>query len=131
MTTSLFHWLRILALYCSMHVLCTRSIFLQHSKQDVWLLILYHVEMKNCIYTSSQCKTLEVTMCGLLSDRSDVITVWGSFWTSSYCTLEKNNTTKRCLRGVRLLNTGSCSTFIYGNTGSFSLLYMNNLREIS
>lgn len=33
--------------------------------------------MKNCIYTSSQCKTLEVTMCGLLSDRSDVITVWG------------------------------------------------------
>lgn len=60
-----------------MHVLCTRSIFLQHSKQDVWLLILYHVEMKNCIYTSSQCKTLAVTMCGLLSDRFDVITVCG------------------------------------------------------
>lgn len=60
-----------------MHVLCTRSIFLQHSRQDVWLLILYHVEMKNCLYTSSHCKTLEVTMCGLLSDRSDVITVWG------------------------------------------------------
>lgn len=60
-----------------MHVLCTRSIFLQHSKQDFWLLTLYHVEMKNCIYTSSQCKTLEVTMCGLLSDRSDVITVCG------------------------------------------------------
>lgn len=33
--------------------------------------------MKNCIYTSSQCKTLAVTLCGLLSDRSDVITVWG------------------------------------------------------
>lgn len=33
--------------------------------------------MKNCLYTSSQCKTLAVTMCGLLSDRSDVITVCG------------------------------------------------------
>lgn len=33
--------------------------------------------MKNCIYTSSQCKTLAVTMCGLLSDRFDVITVCG------------------------------------------------------
>lgn len=118
-----------------MHVLCTRSIFLQHSKQDVWLLILYHVEMKNCIYTSSQCKTLEVTMCGLLSDRSDVMTVCGLLRNRSerQATVhwEKNNTRKCCLRGVRLLNTGSCSTFIYGNIGSFSSLYMNNLREIS
>lgn len=117
-----------------MHVLCTRSIFLQHSKQDVWLLILCHVEMKNCIYTSSQCKTLEVTMCGLLSDRSDVITVWGLLRNRSerQATVHwKKNPRKRCLRGVRLLNTGSCSTFIYENIGFFSSLYMNNLREIS
>lgn len=89
--------------------------------------------MKNCIYTSSQCKTLEVTMCGLLSDRSDVITVWGLLRNRSerQATVhwKKNNTRKRC--GVRLLNTGSCSTFINGNIGFFSSLYMNNLREIS
>lgn len=91
--------------------------------------------MKNCIYTSSQCKTLAVTMCGLLSDRSDVITVWGLLRNRSerQATVhwKKKTTRKRCLRGVRLLNTGSCSTFIYGNIGSFSSLYMNNLREIS
>lgn len=82
--------------------------------------------MKNCIYTSSQCKTLAVTMCGLLSDRSDVITVCGLLRNRSerQATVhwKKNNTRKRCLRG---------STFIYGNIGFFSSLYMNNLREIS
>lgn len=74
-------------------------------------------------------------MCGLLSDRSDVMTVCGLkeivLNVKLLYTGEKNNTRKRCLRGVRLLNTGSCSTFIYGNIGSFSSLYMNNLREIS
>lgn len=74
-------------------------------------------------------------MCGLLSDRSDVMTVWGLLRNRSerQATVhwEKNNTRKRCLRGVRLLNTGSCSTFIYENIGFFSSLYMNNLREIS
>lgn len=74
-------------------------------------------------------------MCGLLSDRSDVITVWGLLRNRSerQATVhwEKNNTRKCCLRGVRLLNTGSCSTFIYENIGFFSSLYMNNLREIS
>lgn len=48
--------------------------------------------MKNCLYTSSQCKTLAVTMCGLLSDRSDVITV---------CWLLRNRS-----RNVKLLYTG-------------------------
>lgn len=75
-------------------------------------------------------------MCGLLSDRSDVITVCGLLRNRSrnvklLYTGKKNNTRKRCLRGVRLLNTGSCSTFIYENIGFFSSLYMNNLREIS
>lgn len=74
-------------------------------------------------------------MCGLLCDRSDVITVCGLLRNRSerQATVhwEKNNTRKCCLRGVRLLNTGSCSTFIYENIGFFSSLYMNNLREIS
>lgn len=74
-------------------------------------------------------------MCGLLSDRSDVMTVGGLLRNRSerQATVhwEKNNTRKCCLRGVRLLNTGSCSTFIYENIGFFSSLYMNNLREIS
>lgn len=73
-------------------------------------------------------------MCGLLSDRSDVITVCWLLRNRSerQATVHwKKKPRKRCLRGVRLLNTGSCSTFIYGNIGSFSSLYMNNLREIS
>lgn len=74
-------------------------------------------------------------MCGLLSDRSDVMTVCGLLRNRSerQATVhwEKNPPRKRCLRGVRLLNTGSCSTFIYENIGFFSSLYMNNLREIS
>lgn len=89
--------------------------------------------MKNCLYTS-HCKTLEVTMCGLLSDRSDVMTVCGLkeiVLNVKLLYTGKKKPRKRCLRGVRLLNTGSCSTFIYENIGFFSSLYMNNLREIS
>lgn len=52
------------------------------------------------------------------------------FWMLSYCILEKNNIRKCCLCGVRFLNIGSCSIFIYENIGFFFLFYMNNLREI-